>query len=72
MTILLKGLSKPGVAVPVDLVKERLQDEGCAPPIQNVHLSLSRTRLLVRWYTRSLKDYVEEGNFIHDKLELWN
>lgn len=64
---LLNIFSKRGVEVLDDLVKERLQAQGCAQSLRMVHLSASRSGFGVREYTPCLKEYIEERNFIPDR-----
>lgn len=50
--------SKLDVKIPADLVKERLQDQGCTPYFQSVHLSMSRSGVVAGGCTPCVKDFV--------------
>lgn len=51
---------------------ERLQDQGFLPTLQSIHLSVSRSRSVASEYTRCIKVYVGEDNFIFIRPRLRN
>lgn len=69
VTTLLHVFWKHGIEVQAEFKKERLHNRGCEPSFRSVHLSLSRSWCVVGGYTPCLKEYVEEGNLIPDRLE---
>lgn len=72
LKVLLNMVSRHGSEVLTDAVKETLQDQCRAPRLRRFHRSVSRSGLVVGVYTLCVKDYVEEGHFIHDRPELWS
>lgn len=60
MKTLLNIFSKDSFEVLSDILKERLLDQGCAPYLRSVLLSVLRRGLFVRGYTTCLKEYREE------------
>lgn len=72
MNTFLNVFSKHCVQLLAYLVKERLHGQGSAPSFRSVHLSVLRSWFVAGWYVPSLKDFVEERNFTHDKAEFLN
>lgn len=70
MTALLNKFSEHVLEVLSDLLKKRLQDQGCALSFQSVRLIVPRSGFIVREYTPFANDCVKEEDFIRDRLEL--
>lgn len=64
--------SKHRIELLDNLLKQKVQHQGCAQSSRSAHLSVPRSGHVAAVYTPSLKDYVEEGNFIRDIAELRN
>lgn len=70
MKKLLNIFIRNGIEVLLDMVKERVQDEYCAPFLKSVHLSKLRGGFLASGYAPSLQDYVQKRNSIRERWEL--
>lgn len=61
-----------GDEVLADLVKEKLQDHGCAPNFRRIHRSVVRSEFVAPGCTPCLNGDMEKRNFTRDRPELWN
>lgn len=60
------------IDVLAEIVKERLQDQGCVQSFRSVRVSVSRSGFVAGGYTLCLKDYVKKGQVIRDRTQMWN
>lgn len=72
MRTLLNTCSNKGLKILADLLKTRLQDQGCKQSFRSAHLSVARRRFAASGYTPCLKSYFDVENLVRKRPALQN